>query len=604
MKPEILNPSQIFQKPIRYTVPAFQRRYVWTQDSQWEPLWDDVRNTVESYLEETEHPHKDGSKTPPHFLGAVVVQKVGDKSVTDIEQWEVIDGQQRMTTIQLLLDAVQYVLEKHEGPELKRGSRRLQKLVTNDEDYIGADESEVFKLWPTTDDREAFRHAMHNGLATDDFQDSLIVQAHEFFQLQVKEWLNSDPDFTQHRAQALEAAVSKMLQMVVIHLTSSDDPYVIFEILNARGTPLEESELIKNYTMSEASKSGLDQDGIWGDLSDDWWREETRQGRLYRPRIDMLLNYWLSMRSISEVRPNRVFREFKSLADPRPISNVMSEVKRDLGNYRRFETGPRTYEEEAFHYRTDVMQIGAITPALLLILSSPHGRQRINALRALESFLIRRMVCRASTRSYGRLALDLASEIKERGLENVHSAIFDFLNQQTAEATVWPDDVALEHALVSLPLYRVLTRGRLRLILEGIEEKLRQDDPMVEQTDVPKNLTIEHVMPQSWGRHWPLPNDLGAEEREEWGNNRNRLVHTIGNLTLVTRRLNPALSNAPWEDKSRTLGDHTVLYLNKTLLQESQDSNWDEEFIQARSKRMAKLVAEVWPGPDSPIWDR
>ena len=600
MRTDILNPSQIFQNPIRYTVPAFQRRYVWIQDDQWEPLWDDVRNTAESYLEEIEYPQKDGGKTPPHFLGAVVIQEVEDASVTDIQRREVIDGQQRMTTIQLLLDAVQYVFEKHEEPELKRGSRRLSRLVTNDEDYIGTNENEVFKLWPTTDDREAFRHAMHNGLATDDFQDSLIVQAHEFFQLQIKEWLDSNPDFMRQRARALEAAVSKMLQMVVINLTPSDDPHVIFETLNARGTPLEESELIKNYTMSRASKSGLDQDEIWGDLSDDWWREEVRQGRLYRPRIDMLLNYWLAMRKRDDVSPRRVFRDFRSLADDGPISDVMSEVKRDLGHYRRFQSKEAlTRDEDLFHYRTGVMQAGVITPVLLLILTAPH-EQRIISLRALESFLIRRMVCRASTKDYNRLSLSLAGELQDKGLDNADGIVVDFLKRQRAESRVWPDDATISDALITMPLYRMLTRGRLRLVLEGIEERLRRSS-MAEQPDVPKNLTIEHVMPQSWRANWPLSDEV---EEPEATNNRNRLIHTMGNLTLVTRRLNPALSNDAWMEKRKTLAKHTVMRLNHRLLDESQNSKWDEQFIQARSKRMANLVAEVWPGPDSPVWDR
>ena len=86
-------------------------------------------------------------------------------------------------------------------------------------------------------------------------------------------------------------------------------------------------------------------------------------------------------------------------------------------------------------------------------------------------------------------------------------------------------------------------------------------------------------------------------------NNRNRLIHTIGNLTLISGGLNSTLSNAPWQDKRETLGKHSVLHLNKDLLEESYDKDWDEDFIQARSKRMAKLVAEVWPGPDSPVWD-
>ena len=248
-----------------------------TLDDQWEPLWEDVSNTADDYLEKLDRSNGDGveaeQETVRHFLGAVVVQQV-NTATRDVERREVIDGQQRLTTLQLLLDAVQFVSEEH---KIKGVAARLSKLVTNDESLV-ADDEDIFKLWPTTNDREAFRHAMHNGLATDDYENSLIVQAHEYFQSQARQWLGSNAETIQVRAEALETAVTAMLQMVVIDLGPREDPHVIFETLNARGTPLRESDLIKNFV---SSKSG--QDDIWGDLDDNWWQQEIRQGRLFRP---------------------------------------------------------------------------------------------------------------------------------------------------------------------------------------------------------------------------------------------------------------------------------------------------------------------------------
>ena len=261
METGILTPKDLFQKDVRYTVPTFQRRYVWTQDQQWEPLWEDVRNIAEDYLEKLEASRGNEvqaeQNTVRHFLGAVVIQQVST-ATKDLEQREVIDGQQRLTTLQLLLDAVQYVYETH---RLKPVARRLSKLVANDADLV-ADEDHIFKLWPTKSDREAFRHAMHNGLATDNYEKSNIVQAHEYFQLQTRQWLELDGDSVSTRAEALEAAVTGMLQMVVIDLSVHDNPHVIFETLNARGTPLLESDLVKNFVTSEAGQSG--QHDIWG----------------------------------------------------------------------------------------------------------------------------------------------------------------------------------------------------------------------------------------------------------------------------------------------------------------------------------------------------
>ena len=597
----ILTPTQLFQFNIRYTIPEFQRRYVWEQEGQWEPLWDDLRNTAETYLEELDrsglNPLAADQNTSAHFLGAVVIQQV-PVAVMDIQRREVIDGQQRMTTLQLLLDAIQQVFE-----EIGLGAEaaNLSQFVLNNQNLV-QDKDHIFKLWPTTNDREAFRHAMDNGLATDKFENSLIVQAHEFFQGEVRRWLNPngdlEPGIVRLRAQAIQTAVSAKLQMVVIDLTQDDDPHLIFETLNARGTPLEESELVKNYVMSRAEPG--DTDKIWGDLSDNWWVAEVRQGRLYRPRIDMLLNYWLAMNKQDDVSPSRIFREFRLFADDQPISKVMSEVKNDLGRYRRFEDGVgRTRDEDIFHDRTDVMRIGAFTPALFRILSAP-SQQRIKALKALESFLVRRMACRGTTSQYGRLSLELAGRLLDGEAEATDKIVVDFLREQKIENREWPNDEYLAGVLQTLPIYRSLTRGRLRLILEGIEGLLRSS-PKTDDQSVPRDLTIEHAMPQSWAQNWPVPDD---DEKEERTRQRNRLVHTIGNLTLINGRLNASLSNAAWESKRKTLARHSTLLLNHRLLEESEGADWDEDFIQARSLRMAKLVAEVWPGPDSPVWDR
>ncbi len=594
MKTDILTPKALFQKDIRYMVPPFQRRYVWTQEEQWEPLWNDVRNTADNYLEQLEKENGDRvvaeENTKRHFLGAVVVQQV-NVAVRDIDQRKVIDGQQRLTTLQLLLDAVQFVCEKHEA----RGvATRLSKLVTNDKD-LAQNNDDIFKLWPTTNDQQAFKHAMDNNLATNDYKNSLIVKAHEYFKSQADHWLGSGTESITDRMEALETAITGMLQTVVIDLSSQDDPHIIFETLNARGTPLLESDLIKNYIISKTAQA--EKENIWGELDHDWWREDLRQGRLLRPRIDALLDYWLEMYKFDDVSAGEVFKTFQEIApDKKKIEAILSELKTDLSNYRHFEEKPRHPVEKSFRYRAGVMQMGAFTPALLSILAKPENA-RCGALQALESFLVRRMMRRDTTKDYNRLALDLVRELNKSNPENADKIVAQFLSRQNAESRRWPTDEDLESALCDLPLYRLLTRGRLRLILEGIEGKLRENSHAEEQ-QVPKNLTIEHILPQSWETHWPLPQNINKQEACE---NRDRLVHTIGNLTLVTRRLNSAASNARWEHKRKTLEEHSVLLMNHNLLAEHKEVEWNEETITARSRQIAVIVANVWPGPTSAV---
>ena len=252
-----------------------------------------------------------------------------------------------------------------------------------------------------------------------------------------------------------------------------------------------------------------------------------------------------------------------------------------------------------FVRRWKTMDAGVVTPLLLQLYSTstdqlPSAR-RVRSLRAIESFLVRRMVCRLTTKDYNRLFLELVKALQERTDEAADDVIVEFLRTQTAESREWPDDKQLKDAFLTLPLYRLLTRGRLRLVLEGVEQELRTS--MTEQQDVPRNLTIEHVMPQAWREHWAPPtSEVGAEEP---ATERDRIIHSLGNLTLVNERLNPHLSNGPWSEKREALGQHSVLFLNKELLGGSSLDRWDEETIRSRGERLAEVAAKVWSRPSA-----
>lgn len=516
METNILTPRELFQKDIRYMIPPFQRPYVWNQDEQWEPLWNDVRNLAEDCLEASETGGDISAleQTRRHFLGAVVIRLV-QTATGDFEQREVIDGQQ------------------------------------------------------------------------------LLFQAHDFFKTQVRSWVEGHLHGITPTLKALETAATRLLQMVVIDLGQQDDPNIIFETLNARGTPLQQSDLIKNFVLSGNRDSNL-----WGDLDGKWWREEVRQGRLFRPRVDMLLNYWLAMRTGSDVAPSRVFDLYRRYYESNRIEDVMSDVKSDLAHYRQYEEKRgRNAEEELFHYRTSVMQVGVITPVLLLLLSDGVNQcARLRSFHILESFLIRRMVCRQTTKDYNRLILEMASELRKHDLDSADRVVAGFLRRQTAYARRWPSDQEVSESLESSPLYRLLTRGRLRLVLEGIEHRLRLSNK-TEQQGVPKDLTMEHLMPQRWQGSWTPPD---AEDQEAAEYERGKLIHSIGNLTLTTHSLNSSMSNAPWEDKRSELQKHSILLLNSAL---TNRPCWNEDSIRARSRQMAEWLSEYWPGPDSPDWE-
>lgn len=602
MKADTLTLKSLFQKDVRYEIPTFQRPYVWTQDEQWEPLWDDLRNTAETYLE---HLHllegdtiRAEERTNRHFLGAVVVQQ-RPTSAAEIETRLVIDGQQRMTTLQLLLDAAQEALAAlGHRPQ----AHRLARLVLNQDE----EGDRRFKVWPTQLDRDAFRAAMTDDVTPLGFERSPIVQAHDFFRLQVREWLSAEEGAeAELRAQALEAALMALLELVVIDLSSGDDAYVIFETLNARGTPLLASDLIKNYVLQQYSTSGRSADGLydryWSPLDDRWWREEVRQGRIVRPRIDQFLNYWLVMRSGSEVSPGDVFPAFRAYveSDARSVEAVATDISQVATTYRGLGDYPANDPIGTFLYRLGVLDAGVTTPLVLWILgpaSAEIGPERqLRMLRSIESYLVRRMLCRATTKDYNHLFLEALRELQGNSERPADDVLIDFLLSQTAEARLWPKDPAVRAALLDLPLYLLLTRARTRMVLEAIEDDLRS--PKTESQFVTKNLSIEHVMPQGWRTHWPLEStqdELAAEQLRE------RLLHSLGNLTLVTQKLNSGLSNDPWMEKQKTLFDHTTLYLNKELIGRYAAQTFDEKAIRSRGQDLAARVLAIWPRPPKP----
>ena len=594
MQTNLQRPQRLFVQPVRYEIPAFQRRYVWKQEEQWEPLWGDVEELAQSIME--------GGRTEPHFMGAVVFQQKQFAAGT-IERRIVVDGQQRLTTLQLLIDAIQEVLEnrEHSSP-----ARRLAALVTNGEEYRNGNPDLAFKVWPTVVDRVAFRHAMSNELSVSDHATSRIVQAHDYFKGQAEQWIDRFSEEAGERdraATALEAAVSGSLEIVVIDLDDSDNPHVIFETLNARGTPLLQSDMVKNKVLYDAEVGPRDDDSevsevekhLWPFDQDDWWAQEVGRGLQRRPRVDVYLNHWLTLRNRAEMKPYDEFRTFEKYAAARlEEGDTIKDVARDMGDlgsiYRDVEEVRRT-DIARFLERRNVMNVGVVTPLLLWLLSTHLPTATLaTCLKALESYLVRRVVCGYSARSYGQFFVGLIARLAGESVDDADRILVSYLGGQTAQATLWPGDEELRERFVAAPLYKYMTHGRLRMVLEGIEEKLRTNK--AESREVYGTLHIEHVMPQTWSPNWPLPDDVAGDG--EAVANRDRAIHTIGNLTLVNGRLNASLSNAPWASKRETLSDHSVLFLNKRLVNKGPEV-WDEAAIEKRARWLHKQAVKIWP---------
>ena len=583
MQTNLQRPRTLFSAPIRYEIPAFQREYVWKQEDQWEPLWDDVEQLAESLL--------GGRQPEAHFMGTVVIQQKLVPTAT-IERRIVVDGQQWLTTVQLLIDAIQEVLEDRGHAS---SAKRLKALVENQEEFRGDDPDNTFKVWPTIKDRVAFRHAMSNDLATTGYEKFLVVQAHDYFTGQTENWIDKFPEETGERdnaVDALENAVRANLEFVVIDLGEDDNPHVIFETLNARGTPLRQSDMIKNNIMHDAGIQSEDDNGLWP-FNDGFWSEPVGRGVQRRRRVDLYLNHWLTLRNRAEMKAYDEFRAFERHVASRPDKETIHDIAkdmRDVGEIFRDVEEVRRKDIAKFLERRKTMNVGAVTPLLLHLLSTDIPQATVaNCLKAIESFLVRRVVCGYGASSYGEFFVSLISKLAAEPASKADKILLSSLKKQDSRGTLWPKDDELRDWFVDAPLYQWLTQGRLRMVLTGIEEQLRTKQ--AETQRVPQSLHIEHIMPQAWAPHWPLPDKSGkAADR------RQRAIHTIGNLTLVNRRLNSSLSNAGWDRKRGTLADHSTLFLNKHLVNKGPKI-WDEAAIEKRAKWLHKKAVKVWPRP-------
>ncbi|PYU86409.1 MAG: hypothetical protein DMG08_29835 [Acidobacteria bacterium] len=213
METQVRTPQMVFMQPQRLVVPLFQRPYVWNEENQWEPFWNDIVRLADRVL------NRPPDKHHPHFLGAVVLQQV-QRQTGQMQERTIIDGQQRLTTLQLLLDALHAELI---SVGALPPAMRIEPLVTNAEPFCSKPEDR-FKVWPTNRDRPAFNAVMGAKPPVDydaiGYREERMVEAHRFFSEQARDWLAlSGPEAVGARATAIETVVRELLQVVVIDLT-------------------------------------------------------------------------------------------------------------------------------------------------------------------------------------------------------------------------------------------------------------------------------------------------------------------------------------------------------------------------------------------------
>ncbi len=338
METQVRTPQTVFMHPQRLVVPLFQRPYVWNLETQWEPLWNDVVRMAERVLKSPHQRHY------PHFLGAVVLQQV-QNAVGTMQERTIIDGQQRLTTLQLLFDALhaELIVIGATSPAM-----RLETLVVNAAPFCTRPEDR-FKVWPTNRDRPAFNAVMSASEPVDyeavGFANERMVQAHKFFSVRAREWLAAESTNLTGRATAIETVVRDLLQMVVIDLGADENAQEIFETLNARGAQLTAADLIKNLIFQQLLESGANVEVAyekhWRDFESAFWETEINAGRARHPRSSVFLNHWLIAKTGEEVVAREVFARFKryTVECRQPMTELLGELDASSKVYRRFVQG-------------------------------------------------------------------------------------------------------------------------------------------------------------------------------------------------------------------------------------------------------------------------
>jgi uncharacterized protein with ParB-like and HNH nuclease domain len=601
----------LFSAKKRYLVPMFQRPYVWSREKQWEPLWEDIRGKATEHLE--------GQEVDPHFLGAIVINQVRTFGPA-IPAHEIIDGQQRLTTFQVFLAAFRDLAkefgEEDTATELSGYTLNAGKKGTPEEE---------FKVWPTRTDQRPFSEVIRAGsrVALEALHPPVvirrrqqprqtIVEAYLYFENSIRQFLTEEgPDSTERRIQALFNALQNSLQLVSIELESKDDPQIIFETLNARGEPLLSSDLLRNYVFLRAKRDNLSADDLYntywepfdvdpaedGDPARRFWKIEERQGRLVRPRLDLFIQHFLSLKTGREVNVGRLFHYYRDwIESERPYTTVEEELQ-ELRRYaavfaRFFVPDPATQLGKFIARLQRLLDTNTIFPFLLYLEADCQMdvASKNQILQDLESFLVRRIVCGLTEKAYNRLFLQFIRSLREA--ERPSPETFrSLLLSLTGDSHQWPDDQRFQDAWLRQPIYRtVKSTARIETMLRAIEDY--QPNDRREQVRILGSLTIEHVMPQEWEEHWPLPPGIDTAEA---ANERETLIHTFGNLTLLTHKLNAAVSNAPYSAKRSAITQASALRLNTYF----QDVHlWDETAIRQRGLFLLQVAKAVWPFPD------
>lgn len=590
MKSKVTTIYAMLDGDVEYVIPQFQRAYAWRREEQWEPLWDDIVNLVQAIADS-------GSvaNTPPHFMGPLVIQKRDVHPDGRPPGYIVVDGQQRMTTMLVLLKAVGDAADEVGMPDLAENfrSRLCNNLAHN---------TWTPKVLPVNKgDRIALRAVLDRSIGTDD--EGVIVDCYDFFNRVAVEYLRGWED-RRVRGQNLLDALERKLETAVLELEASEQPNRVFETLNARAAPLKQFELVKNTVMYEGGvvedeeRAGV----LWmPDFDDGYWYQESAGGV---SKLDAFLSDWLTAKLERRIVANRISTEFRALLAREKerrhnVGHLTHRLNYSAKKYRQVDENAFS-ETLPSSERLLAMGFNMVMPVILWLWdwdSAVDRREKQNVLRVVESYAVRRMLMDlnlGAPMTAQLIALLSRLRLASDDGQSLSRAARGFFNGLDGSLR-WPDDREIKQKLTETP--HGMTSRRLDVVLSALENRLRIDNGISPLDSRPRRAQLMPPQENLWslGYDWPPQRGRVTESRKQ---RRKERIDFLGNLVLTRGNLSRSAQESHWKEKLTALENHREFQLTRMLLDNPGDE-WSEDAIEGRSFQLYEIFIRTWPHADA-----
>lgn len=554
------NLEGILEGKKQYRVPLYQRVYSWRKE-QLQQLWDDVRE-----IAETRRTAKDAT----HFIGSLVLAATPGYGPVGVQAFLVVDGQQRLTTLTLLLAAIRDHQAETEGPE-HRERIDSQFLINR------WDAGQPTKVLPTQADRDSYLSVIHRTAHAG--QQDNVGDAYRFFRAQIAQ--ADDPEDPRDIAE-IEEAVLRGLALVSVTAEAGDNEHRIFESLNNTGLNLTQSDLLKNFLfMRLGDRTDVVYETVWLPL----------ESKLGANNLELL--FWLDLAQRDDrIKQSDTYRGQKQrLSKLESAAEIEAETVRiaRLGEILAKILEPSKEPVATVRARLERIRDWGTTTSFPLVMhilarrdaGEATDEQVVRALTYLESYFVRRIIIGRATANLNRTLLQAVSAIS--GKPEVDIALREYLSTGRKH---FGTDAQVREAVSTIAFYWQGRQPQKKLILEWLEESHGSKET-VDST----NLSIEHVLPQTLSPQWRNDFAAGLPDDADPVYEHDRIVHTLGNLTLTG--YNSELSNRPFDEKREMLRT-SGLRMNQQIASHGQ---WGQAEILSRAQDLADRIISLWPGP-------